>query len=214
MIVYDLTHTISENMPVYPGTETPKLKSACTLEANGFRETLLQMYSHTGTHIDAPAHMFKNGASLDSFDGGQFVGIAAVIDCTELGENGRIDLSFIDRNRALADKAEFLLFRTGWDKFWGGAAYFEDFPCITGEVADYIAASGKKGVGLDTVSIDPVSSTDFENHRKILGQNKTVIIENLCGLDKLSAGLFGLIAAPLKFTGADGAPARVFVVEV
>ena len=214
MVVFDLTHTITENMPVYPGTEKPNLKVACTVEENGFKETLLHMYSHTGTHIDAPAHLYENGTTLDGFDGSQFVGTATVIDCTELGAGGRIDISFIEKNRAFTDKAEFLLFRTGWERYWGTDGYFGDFPCITPEVADYIVSSGKRGVGFDAISIDPIDSTRLENHRLILEHNKTIIIENLCNLDKLKVGLFGIIAAPLKFENADGAPARVFAVEV
>ena len=47
MKVIDLTHTIKEGMPVFPGTEPPKLDAASTFEKDGFRETLLTMYSHT-----------------------------------------------------------------------------------------------------------------------------------------------------------------------
>mgnify|MGYP000488374211 FL=1 len=54
MTVIDLTHTIREDMPVYPGTEPPRLTTACTVSQCGYRETLLHMYSHTGTHMDAP----------------------------------------------------------------------------------------------------------------------------------------------------------------
>ncbi len=212
MNVIDLTHTISENMPVYPGTEAPRLSVACTVENNGFKETLLQMYSHTGTHMDAPAHMFKNGTPLDEFDVTRFVGSAVVIDCTELNEGDRIDMSFIERNRELAEKADFLLFRTGWDKFWGTDAYFGDFPCISSEVADFIVATEKKGVGLDVISIDPITGSSFENHKKLLSQNTIVIIENLCNLDMPGSGLFTLIAAPLKFENADGAPVRAFAI--
>ena len=46
----DLTHLISREMPVYPGTEPPRLQPANTYERDGFQETLLTMYSHTGTH--------------------------------------------------------------------------------------------------------------------------------------------------------------------
>lgn len=49
MKVIDLTHTISEDMPVYPGTEKPKLTTANTYVKDGFKETLLQMYSHVQT---------------------------------------------------------------------------------------------------------------------------------------------------------------------
>lgn len=56
----DLTHTISEDMPVFPGSETPKLTTKSAYEKDGFKETLLQMYSHVGTHMDPPAHIFTN----------------------------------------------------------------------------------------------------------------------------------------------------------
>lgn len=48
MKVIDLTHTIREGMPVYPGTDPPRLIPANSYEKNGFKETLLQMCSHTG----------------------------------------------------------------------------------------------------------------------------------------------------------------------
>ena len=40
MKIYDLTHTIRNDMPVYPGTEQPRLTTAYTIEEVGYRETL------------------------------------------------------------------------------------------------------------------------------------------------------------------------------
>lgn len=81
MTVIDLTHTIREDMPVYPGTEPPRLTTACTVSQCGYRETLLHMYSHTGTHMDAPAHMMDGAPTLDSFGPDRFVGRGYVLDC-------------------------------------------------------------------------------------------------------------------------------------
>lgn len=86
MKVIDLTHTISENMPVYPGTERPKLEVKSTYDKDGFKETLLTMFSHTGTHMDSPAHLFLERTNLDSFSPEQFVGKGLVIDCSDLKE--------------------------------------------------------------------------------------------------------------------------------
>ena len=83
MKVIDLTQLISETMPVYPGTEPPSLAVANTYEKDGFRETLISFYSHTGTHMDAPFHLFGDRTSLDSLPADQFVGKALVIDCTD-----------------------------------------------------------------------------------------------------------------------------------
>lgn len=76
MKVIDLTHTIREGMPVYPGTEPPLLEPANSYEKDGFRETRLTMFSHTGTHMDAPAHLFAGRTTLDAFPAGQFIGQA------------------------------------------------------------------------------------------------------------------------------------------
>lgn len=81
MKVIDLTHIIKENMPVYPGTDAPKFLPASSYEKDGFKETLLQMYTHTGTHMDPPAHLFAGRTTLDQFPIEQFIGKALVIDC-------------------------------------------------------------------------------------------------------------------------------------
>lgn len=77
MTVIDLTHVISPEMPVYLGTEGPRLTPVFTCEKDGFRETLLSMFSHTGTHMDAPAHVLSGRTTLDAFPVSQFVGSAA-----------------------------------------------------------------------------------------------------------------------------------------
>ena len=93
MRVIDLTHTIQEEMLVYPGTEQPTVREACSLAGDGFRETRLEMFSHVGTHIDAPAHLFADGSSLDALPAEQFVGKALVIDCRGVAEGGSIGMA-------------------------------------------------------------------------------------------------------------------------
>ena len=110
MKVIDLTHTISEDMPVYPGTEPPKLQQANTYEVDGFKETLMSMYSHTGTHMDPPNHLFADRTTLDAFPAEQFVGKALVIDCRDLGEGDTITIDRIKKYGKKAEDADFLLF--------------------------------------------------------------------------------------------------------
>ena len=90
MKVYDLTHVVSSDTMVYPGTEPAVLTAANTFQADGFRETLLHMSSHTGTHMDAPAHMEPQGECLDKMDASQFMGRAWVLDCAPLGPGSQI----------------------------------------------------------------------------------------------------------------------------
>ena len=207
MKVYDLTHTIRNDMPVYPGTEQPRLTTACTIEEVGYRETPLHMYPHTGTHMDAPAHMLPDGAALDRYPGEKFVGAAIVVDCR--GEKvislpllQRYDLSGVD----------CVLFCTEWDKKWGTPAYYENFPCLTAEAAAYLATLPLKGVGEDSISLDPCDSTEFPNHITLMKAD-LINTENLTGLDALLGRRFTFVTLPLKFENADGCSCRAIAME-
>ena len=207
MKVYDLTHTIRNDMPVYPGTEQPRLTTACTIEEVGYRETLLHMYSHTGTHMDAPAHMLPDGAALDRYPGEKFVGAAIVVDC-----RGEKDISLPLLQRYDLSGVAFVLFCTGWDKKWGTPAYYENFPCLTAEAAAYLAALPLKGVGEDSISLDPCDSTEFPNHITLMKAG-FINTENLTGLDALLGRRFTFVTLPLKFENADGCSCRAIAME-
>lgn len=207
MKVYDLTHTIKNDMPVYPGTEQPKLTTACTIETAGYRETLLHMFSHTGTHMDAPAHMLLDGAALDSYPGDKFAGTAVVVDC-----RGEADISLPLLQGYDLNGVEFVLFCTGWDKKWGTPDYYEGFPCLTPDAAAYLASLPLKGVGEDSISLDPCDSVNFPNHITLLGAD-FVNTENLTGLDALIGRRFTFVTLPLKFENSDGCSCRAIAME-
>lgn len=82
-------------MPVYPGTDTPKLMPANTYKKDGFKETLMQMYTHTGTPMNPPAHLYAGRTTLDQFPPKQFIGKALVIDCRDLKDGEAITMDLI-----------------------------------------------------------------------------------------------------------------------
>ena len=209
MKIIDLTHTISEDMPVYPGTEPPILRQANTYEKDGFKETLLSIYSHTGTHVDPPAHLFADRTTLDALPIEQFAGKALVITCTHLSEGQAITMEEIQAaGLQHAEEANFLLFHTGWDQRWGTEGYFGDYPCIDNAVIDFILRTGKKGIGFDVIGMDPIADTNLTLHKKLFRYHDIINIENLCNLDKCGKDLFWFFALPLKWKNADGAPLR------
>jgi kynurenine formamidase len=143
--IVDLTRTVCASMPMFPGSEKPKLAAIASCSKDGFSETLLTLSSHTGTHMDAPAHVFAGRATLDALPAAMFAGKALVIDCSDLKEGSRVTMEQVARKGHLAEKADFLLFRTGWDKRWGKKSYFGDYPCIDEEVADFRIRQPQKG---------------------------------------------------------------------
>jgi arylformamidase len=206
--VIDLTHTIAEGMPAYPGTEPPKIEQANTVEKDGFAEKRISMFSHTGTHLDAPSHMLAIGATLDQLGMDHFVGKACVIDVQ--GQE-MIEQSLLLSQTSLVDGCSFVLFHTGWSRFWGQEAYFSDFPVLSLGAARWLAQRGLKGVGFDAISVDPVSSTTFENHYVFFDANM-INIENLTGLDALVGKQFLFSCLPLKLKDGDGSPVRAVAI--
>lgn len=206
--VIDLTHTIREHMPVFPGTEEPSLQVVSTYEANGFRETKLSICTHIGTHVDPPAHVLDGRTTLDQYDAGQFIGKALVIDCRHVREGEAITMECL---RPYADKignADFLLFNTGWDAYWGTSRYFGEYPCIDDFVLEHVITGSYKGIGFDTFGIDPVEDEKLTRHMKLFQYREIVNVENLKNLHLCGRELCWFSCLPLKIEKGDGAPVR------
>lgn len=212
MRVIDLTHVIRDDMPVYPGTERPTLLPANSYAKDGFRETRLSMHSHTGTHIDPPAHLFPDGLTLDMLPPEQFVGRALVVDCRDLNEGAAITRERLERYGDAAREAEFLLFNTGWDARWGTEDYFGDYPCLSFDAIDFVLEAPRKGIGFDVIGLDPIDDASLPRHRKLLKDRGIINIENLCHLDACGKEPFLFLCLPIKVWNSDGAPARCMAV--
>ena len=206
MKALDLTHTISSQTPVFPGTPGVKIKTIATVEKDGFREKLFQITSHAGTHMDAPAHMLTGGRFLDDFPLDAFMGSAVVVDVRNTAST-ELKPEVLDGVPAV----DFILFHSGWSVKWGTAAYFGSYPYPGEALAETLVKRGVKGIGLDTISADAADSRDFKTHH-ILLQRNILIIENLTNLDALPDTPFEFYAFPLKTAQADGDPVRAAAV--
>lgn len=204
MQIVDLTYMIDEKMPIFPGTDPPKIIQKNTINKDGFAEKILTISTHTGTHIDAPAHMIDGGNSLSDFPIEKFIGRGVVIP---LESNDLITLNYLKKFETQIKEASFILFYSGWDNFWGKKEYFKKFPTLTIEAAKYLVGFNLKGIGIDAISIDPIESVDLDIHH-ILLKKDLIIIENLKNLKKLIGKNFELFITPLKIKDLDGAPVR------
>lgn len=211
MKVTDLTHIIYSDMPVFPGTEQPIFEKANTLEKDGFQEAKITIYSHTGTHIDAPAHMLSNGPYLDDLDIEHFIGNATILDFSNV-DMKLIDVNSLKPYEDKIKKVEFLIIKTGWSKYWGDKKYYEAFPSLSEEAAKWLSTFNLKGIGIDAISIDDMKSTTFAVH-KILMPKNILIIENLTNLNSIINEYFILSILPLKNKNADGSPVRAIAIE-
>jgi len=211
MKVIDLTHSIHPSMPVFPGTEPPIFEEANTIEKDGFAEAKITFYTHTGTHMDAPAHMMKGGLTLDQYPIDYFIGDALVLDLTDITSE-EIDISHLIPFQDKISKVDFVILKTGWSKYWGEKEYFIGFPALSENAAKWLTEFKLKGIGIDAISIDSMLSTTFRVHQ-IFFEKNMIIIENIANLDAVECENFIFSCMPLKTQKADGSPIRGVAIE-
>ncbi|MGE5455414.1 MAG: cyclase family protein [Methylocystaceae bacterium] len=210
-MIIDLTQTLEEGMPIYPGTESPVFETPITHEQFGYQQTRLRMLSHVGTHLDCPAHVYPQGLSTDRMPVEQFYGSGVVVDCRHLSIGSAIDNDLMERMGKAVRGKDFILFYTGWDKKWGTEHYFSPYPSFSEEAITTLVKMNIKGIGVDVISIDPIDATKLNNHLIFL-QGHKVAIENLRGIDQLIDRDFKFVCFPLKIRNGDGSPIRAVAI--
>lgn len=206
--VIDLSHAINGNISVFPGSPVPVIDQVATVPTDGYTDIMLTMSTHTGTHVDAPCHMIENGITLDQYAACSFIGTAGIIDCSSMNTR-EITIDHVTRFVEEPGGLDFILFYTGWSRYWGTAAYLDDFPTLSVQLASWLAEYPLKGIGFDTLSADRSDSTDYPVHKLILGR-KILIIENLVNLHLLVGKKINFICSPMKITASDASPVRAF----
>jgi arylformamidase len=205
-MIVDLTHLLKSNITVYPGTPAPAFAQISTIEKDGFAERIINMTTHTGTHVDAPCHIIPDTKSLNQFALDKFMGRGMVIDCTQIDS---ISLDFIQAKETEIRGSDFILFYTGWQQKWNTPAYFDAFPTLATNAVEWLLPFQLKALGFDTISVDKLTDEALPNHHLLLGQ-EILIIENLTNLDLLLNKHFQLYCIPLKIEESDASPLRAF----
>ncbi|PIJ48025.1 hypothetical protein BMH30_05900, partial [Leucobacter sp. OLES1] len=78
-MLVDLSHPIETGMPVFPGDPEVRIEPALAVPEDGVAVARLDLGSHAGTHIDAPAHSIVGGATVDELPLEWLVGDARVL---------------------------------------------------------------------------------------------------------------------------------------
>ena len=197
--IIDITRPLSEGILIYPGDSAPVFRQS---DHGNYLITDLNLSTHTGTHIDAPVHYLKMGDTIDTIPLSHVIGMCRVLDVTGAGTS--ITANHL---KGRLDGIERLLLKTS---FSGTDRFEENFPSLTAGAACLITGYDMKCVGIDSPSIESYES-DGTVHRELLSHG-CIIIE-LLDLSNVEEGDYILVALPLRFTGLDGSPARVVLLD-
>jgi arylformamidase len=208
----DLTRTISEGMPVFPGEPRPEFQAVRTIDRDGVNVTRVAFGTHTGTHVDAPNHFIAGSIGVDRIPFGSFVGEAAIVG-VEKGRAVGVTGADLDGHSRRIRRGDIVLLYTGTSDRRGAGAG-TDFSYQEPSAATWMVRHGIKCVGIDSFSVEKYGSRDGLAHKELLS-NGIAIIENLSSeLKKFVGRRMFLVCLPLLLYGLDAAPARAVLFEM
>ena len=194
-MIIDISRPIGPDTPVWPGDPPVSVEPVARVrDGDPADVSRLALGTHTGTHVDPPAHFLPGTPTVDALPLDVLIGPAVVAQFSP----GPIDGTALE-STALPDRPVRLLLKTGGDA-----------GVVTPDGARWLVERGVRLVGADTLSIEP-DTDDYPVHRTLLGAG-VVIVEGL-DLAGVRPGSYQLVCLPLRIVDGDGAPARAVLMR-
>lgn len=205
MNIIDISWPLDERTTAYKDKKTISFNNTKTFEKDGVRESIITIGSHSGTHIDAPAHFLKNGKTIDTIPLDQLTGPCKVIDLVHVRDV--IEMHHLQEHDI--EEGDFILIKTANSTLPPTAPFKEDFVYLSAAAAYYLVDCGIELIGFDYLGIE--RNQPAHDTHTLLMQADIAIVEGL-RLAKVRAGEYLFVCLPLLVVGLDAAPARAILV--
>lgn len=203
MKVIDLTHPITNDIPVYfPWHPATKLEATANYREHRCLVTRLSLGTHSGTHIDAPSHVLEGHPTMDQYDPNLWYIDAQVLNFTP--REALKPITADELKKKLTEQEVGVILKTGWDVHFGESDYYATYPPLANDGAEFLVEMKVPVIAADT----PFT---LDVHYICLKKG-IPLVTNINNTSKLKEGRVKLIAAPLLIQGGDGAPARVLAI--
>lgn len=201
----DVSLPIGADLPVWPGDPRPVFTAHPIEGAGSFRTTELSMGSHTGTHVDAPAHVEAGGRTLEQIPQDRLIGPCQLIEV----DTDEPAISWASIEPLLAPGFIRLLVKTPNSRRGYARTFDREYRALSAEALAHLRERGYVTVGIDYLSAAPYTD-GWAPHDAWLAGSKNILIEGL-DLSRVSPDIYYLMCLPLSLPGLDGAPARVML---
>ncbi|HLF74133.1 MAG TPA: cyclase family protein [Anaerolineales bacterium] len=210
MTIYDISLTISPDLPTWPGDPALELVRIESMDTGAHANvTRISSSVHIGTHVDAPHHFLNDGRTVENLPLELLTGPCYVAQLPD-GIDA-ITSEVLDRTEISSDMKR-VLFGTRNSHLWakGESKFQTDFVAITEDGAEWLVERGVQLVGVDYLSVAPYG--DSVPTHTVLLKAGVVVVEGL-NLSRVMRGFYDLYCLPLKLAGCDGAPARAILIQ-
>lgn len=187
-------------------------------EGSDFRSSTIAMSAHAYTHVDTPLHCRENETTMEELEVDAYSGEAAVIDLSSKKADEAITVADLEANHHVKLNEKIILLKTCWDTQYSPYTkeYWIKAPYLTEEAAIWLKNKRPKVVGFDFPQDYPMKLIDsggfklkeMVTHQHLLYE-RILLIEYLCNLSEIKENRVQITCLPLKFSGLEGAPARV-----
>lgn len=206
--IIDVSIPLRTGGTVYPGNPDIRIEPWQEIRrGDSSNVSALAFGSHSGTHVDAPLHIFDGAAPVDTLALDVLMGPARVAALDD-------SVAIVGRDQLAAlplGGVERLLLRTrNSDWLASGGPFRSDYTYVSPDGAAFLVEHGVRLVGVDYLSVEQFHSGHHLAHRTLLGAG-VVIVEGL-SLAGVPPGDYDLRCLPLRVAGCDGAPARAVLV--
>jgi kynurenine formamidase len=209
-----LSHILTNDTPLYGGGSGISVKQEKAIElGDSCNTSVLTMPSHAGTHVDSPYHFLANGKRVDQYAPEDWFFNCPHVIFFSASPGQLITPEDIPLPKQLDEATDMLLLRSGFESYRGTDVYWEAGPGLAPELAEFLITKCPKlrAIGMDFISISSLKHREKGRmaHKEFL-QREILIFEDM-RLSELQthAHLQKVIALPLRFAKADGAPVTV-----
>jgi arylformamidase len=206
---YDISVPLKQGMNYLPlDPVPPKIYRFNDVELGAkVTMSMLEIISHTGTHIDAPLHFIPGGSTISDMPLDATVGRARVI---EIKDEEKIKVSELKKHKI--KKGERLLFKTrNSPRVYESPTFVEDYVYLDGTAAEYLAEKKIRLFGLDNITIGYLKDEPniVKTHQALLSAG--IYILEACALGNVPPGEYELLCLPLLMYKGDAGPCRAIL---
>ena len=212
-----VSYDLEPLMPVFAGNPPNRVEKVdCFEKGEAWNSSLLTLFNHNGSHIDAPNHFDPRGRKICDYTIDDFIYTNPCL--VDIPKEAGDCITAEDLAVTGARDCDILLVRTGFYRIRNDESYVGDNPWLEPGAADFIRRNFTKlrAIGIDTVSIASCRHPEEggDAHRILLREGDyasgpVMIIEDL-NLGVLPSGIKRFYAVPLFVRDADSMPCTAF----
>jgi arylformamidase len=206
---YDISVPLKQGMNYLPlDPVPPKIYRFNDVELGAkVTMSMLEIISHTGTHIDAPLHFIPGGSTVSDMPLDATVGRARVL---EIKDPETIKIQELEKHNLR--KGERILCKTrNSPAAYESPRFVEDYVYLDSAAAAYLAEKEIILFGLDCITIGNIKNEDsvIKTHQSLLSAG--IYILEGCALGHVPPGEYEMLCLPLLMYKGDAGPCRAIL---